>query len=299
MADGRNTGTTQKSAAFAAGLRPTQNQLGEAYPLVLAGGKGWLMDDFQHTVNRLGLEQDVILLGYVDDQVLQWLYQNCFAFVYPSLFEGFGLPVLEAMSLGSVVIASNVTSIPEIVGEAGLLIDPTQEEDISGAMLKLATDDASRKALKNQALLRASGFSWQDAAKQVIETYQAVIDKSSKPRRQKEASMPTTNVTRENKKQPMSAISSRKELSKVFLSELIKIQEYNPAERLDSAQAQLLDVLFAYRLLLGRYPEFDDLALYRTRASGLDPHALVMSFIKSAEFQVRLPRACLNSIRWS
>ena len=93
----------------------------------------------------------------------------------------------------------------------------------------------------------------------------------------------------------MSAISSRKELSKVFLSEF---QLFDPPA-FDSAQEPLLDVLFAYRLLLGRYPEFDDLALYRTRASGLDPHALVMSFIKSAEFQVRLPRACLNSIRWS
>ena len=67
-----NTGTTPR----------LKTQLGEAYPLVLAGGKGWLMDDFQHTVNRLGLEQDVILLGYVDDQVLQWLYQNCISFAF-------------------------------------------------------------------------------------------------------------------------------------------------------------------------------------------------------------------------
>src|SRR5215216_272052 len=97
-------------------------RVGKALPLVHAGGPGWLMNDFKRQICNLSLQKDVILLGYVDDTALQWLYQNCFAFVYPSYFEGFGLPVLEAMSLGAAVITSNITSIPEIIGQAGILV---------------------------------------------------------------------------------------------------------------------------------------------------------------------------------
>ncbi len=146
-------------------------RLGQTYPLVLAGGKGWLMDDFHQTVNRLGLENDVIFLGYVDDLVLQWLYQHCFALVYPSLFEGFGLPVLEAMCLGSAVITSNVTSLPEIVGEAGILINPRQEEEIYTAMLNLMEERSCRENLRQQALARARLFSWEYTARQVAAIY--------------------------------------------------------------------------------------------------------------------------------
>lgn len=146
--------------------------LGKTYPLVLAGGKGWLMDDFERTVDELGLRQDVILLGYVDDVTLQWLYQNCFAFVYPSLFEGFGLPVLEAMSVGAPVIVSKVTSLPEIVKEAGLLIDPLDEENLLATMLNLTLEQSRRNNLRQQAITRASRFSWENAAKQAMTIYQ-------------------------------------------------------------------------------------------------------------------------------
>ena len=132
------------------------------------------MDDFEQTVGEIGLQQDVVLLGYVDDQVLQWLYQNCFAFIYPSLFEGFGLPVLEAMSLGSAVIASNVTSLPEIVGEAGILINPLQEDEIYAAILDLIEIGANRDDLKRRALARAASFSWENTARQVAMLYQNV-----------------------------------------------------------------------------------------------------------------------------
>jgi glycosyltransferase involved in cell wall biosynthesis/SAM-dependent methyltransferase len=145
---------------------------GSTLPLVLAGGKGWLMDDFEQTMDRLGLRQDVILLGYVDNPVLHWLYQNCFAFVYPSLYEGFGLPVLEAMSLGAAVITSNVTSLPELVSDAGILIDPLREEEIYGAMLNLIEEGSSRDNLKRRALARASLFSWENTARQVIAQYE-------------------------------------------------------------------------------------------------------------------------------
>jgi glycosyltransferase involved in cell wall biosynthesis len=150
-------------------------RLGESFPIVLAGGKGWLMEDFDSFVDQLGLRKDIVILGYVDETDLQWLYQNCFAFLYPSLFEGFGLPVLEAMTLGAPVIASNTTSLPEIVGRAGLLVDPFAEDSIVEAMHRLATGQVNREVLREQGLARAREFSWHSAAERVREVYQHVV----------------------------------------------------------------------------------------------------------------------------
>ena len=149
--------------------------LGQSMPLVLVGGQGWLMDDLAQTLEDLGVQQDVIHLGYIDDTALQWLYQYCFAFVFPSLFEGFGLPVLEAMSLGAPVIASAVTSVPEITGAAGVLVDPQQEEAIYGAMLQLATDPQFCASLRHQARQQAAKFSWSATAQTVLNCYQEVL----------------------------------------------------------------------------------------------------------------------------
>lgn len=150
-------------------------ELGGAYPLVLAGGKGWLMGDFDQSIANLGLEADVIRPGYVDDQQLAWLYRNCYAFIYPSLFEGFGLPVLEAMSLGAAVIASNTTSLPEVVGEAGLLVDPYDQEAIFSAMHALANHPGERDHLSALALDRAKEYSWQGTAKRVLKVYKNLL----------------------------------------------------------------------------------------------------------------------------
>lgn len=150
---------------------------GKTMPLVHAGGPGWLMDDFKNQIRILNLQDDVILLGYVDDIVLQWLYQNCFAFLYPSFFEGFGLPVLEAMSLGAAVITSNTTSIPEIVGDAGILIDPHKDEEIANAMDELAEDQNHLTALRRTAVQRATLFSWECAAQQTLSLYRSEVAK--------------------------------------------------------------------------------------------------------------------------
>jgi len=173
-------------------LEPRKNQRGllRAYarlkadarvnmPLVMAGSRGWLMDDIHRTIRELGLSRDVFLPGYVDDTQLQWLYQNCYASVYPSLFEGFGLPVLEAMSLGAPVISSNVTSIPEIVGDAGLLVDPRDEDAIFRAMLELRENRPLRERLKEQGLRRAGEFSWEKAARALLECYGACTRRQS------------------------------------------------------------------------------------------------------------------------
>jgi glycosyltransferase involved in cell wall biosynthesis len=146
-------------------------ETGSALPLVLAGGRGWLMNDFEKTLADLKAGADVILTGYVNDSELQWLYENCFAFVYPSLFEGFGFPVLEAMSMGAAVISSNTSSLPEIVGSAGVLVNPRDAEEIAAAMKRLTVEDGWRGALKGLAPQRARLFSWQSAARQVLELY--------------------------------------------------------------------------------------------------------------------------------
>ena len=149
-------------------------EVGKTYPLVFAGGKGWLLEHFENTIVELDLQDDIFLLGYVSDDQLAWLYQNCFAFIYPSLFEGFGLPALEAMSMGAAVISSNTTSLPEVVGDAGLLVDPYLETEIMKAMKLLQTNEAQQEQYKNMAYKRSKTFSWENTAKTVVNLYQKI-----------------------------------------------------------------------------------------------------------------------------
>jgi len=136
------------------------------YPLVLYGGPA---------VSGRN-EDDVLRLGYVDDTALQWLYQNCTAFCYPSLFEGFGLPVIEAMSLGAAIVTSNVTSIPEVIGDAGILIDPEDVASIYAGMCLLARDETAGQRLRSAALARSKRFSWTTAASAVLDVYRGVTN---------------------------------------------------------------------------------------------------------------------------
>lgn len=140
---------------------------GSSMPLVLAGGKGWLMDD-------LTVPSDVMLTGYVPDNELEWLYRNCFAFLYPSLFEGFGMPVLEALTLGAPVIVSDTSSLPEVVGGAGLLVDPLDARSITAAMGRLESGEVSRERLREAGYEQARRFSWERSASKLLEVYAAV-----------------------------------------------------------------------------------------------------------------------------
>jgi len=146
-----------------------------AMPLVLAGGQGWLMENFHWEICQFDLESDVILTGYAADDELQWLYANCFAFVFPSLFEGFGLPVLEAMTLGAPIICSNRTSLPEIAGEAAVLIDPLAAEDLAAAMHKLESGEIPRSLLQAAGREKARMFSWPCCAQRMLEIYEEVL----------------------------------------------------------------------------------------------------------------------------
>jgi glycosyltransferase involved in cell wall biosynthesis len=144
--------------------------------LVLAGGRGWLEEGLSEFVQELGMQERVRILGYVTDDVLCWLYENCFAFAYPSIFEGFGLPVLEALSLGAAVMTSNTTSLPEVAGEAACYADPTDEQSIFHAMSTLLDDKGYRNHLKSISKAQASRFSWELCASQVLDVYRNVLE---------------------------------------------------------------------------------------------------------------------------
>lgn len=143
-------------------------------PLVLAGAQGWLEDDIDQFIMNLGLTEYVCKLGYVDDPTLKWLYQNCWAFIYPSIYEGFGLPVLEAMNLGAAIITSNTTSLPEVGGDAVLYVNPIDEIDLTKAFGKMM-DEQFRNSLKVNGRKRAENFSWVKNATQVLQSYHDVI----------------------------------------------------------------------------------------------------------------------------
>ena len=144
-------------------------------PLVIAGGEGWLMEDFRESIRDLEEAGQLILAGFVADEELQWLYQNCFCFVFPSLYEGFGLPLLEAMALGAPAIAANVCSLPEIAGDAALLVDPSSAEEIASAMESVRADPQRRSRMAEQGLRRAQTYSWRSAAAGALEMYRRVL----------------------------------------------------------------------------------------------------------------------------
>lgn len=154
----------------------TARERGITEPLILAGGKGWGGSPEAELIERLGLEAHVGSVGFVsmEDQVL-W-YNAATLFAYPSLYEGFGFPVLEAMACGTPVVAGNRSSLPEVVGDAGLLVNPSDPDDLAEAMVKVLRDDQVRLDLARRGRERAHRFSWEAAARATVETYQRAFD---------------------------------------------------------------------------------------------------------------------------
>ncbi|MCT0224972.1 glycosyltransferase family 1 protein [Synechococcus sp. CS-1328] len=144
---------------------------GAAIPLVLAGGKGWLMEGFEKDLAASPWAADIHLLGYVRDRELVWLYRHCLVNLYPSHYEGFGLPVLEGMGQGAPVISSNSTSLPEIVADAGLLLAPDDRDGWVEAIESLVAEPRRREALAVAARQRAAGFSWEESTGQLLDLY--------------------------------------------------------------------------------------------------------------------------------
>jgi glycosyltransferase involved in cell wall biosynthesis len=144
-------------------------------PLIFAGGKGWLMDDFILKIRERELEQKVILTGYVSDEELVWLYQNCFGNLYPALYEGFGLPVLEGMQFGAPTACSNTTSLPEVIGEAGAQIDPIEEGLWAEFMLRLEKEPDYRQKLSRSGPIQAGKFTSVKSARDCHKFYEKVL----------------------------------------------------------------------------------------------------------------------------
>ena len=140
--------------------------------LVLVGKKAWLYDETLRAIAACGGAPEVNLTGYVPEGDLPALYTGALCFVYPSYFEGFGLPPLEAMRCGTPVITSDRTSLPEVVGDAGLLVDPFDEAALAHALATLINDADLRARLRTRGLARAASFDWHETARRTLEVYQ-------------------------------------------------------------------------------------------------------------------------------
>ena len=147
--------------------------------LVICGGYGWNAHKVYTTYNDLGLEDDVIFAGRVDEEDKAAIYSGAKVFVFPSIFEGFGLPPLEAMACGTPVVTSNSSSLPEVVGDAGKLVDHQNDDEIAEAILKLVKDDDMNAEFSARGIKRAKKFTWKNAADQFIELYKQIVDSRS------------------------------------------------------------------------------------------------------------------------
>ena len=142
--------------------------------LVLAGGKGWLYDDiFEHHAES-PLRDDILLPGFVSDDVLPAIYSAAEVLAFPSLYEGFGLPILEAMACGTPVVASRASCLPEVADGAALMVDPNSVEGLASALENVLLDGDLRADLVDQGLARAAEYTWTRAARQLLEVYRMV-----------------------------------------------------------------------------------------------------------------------------
>ncbi|MDP5029820.1 glycosyltransferase family 1 protein [Paraglaciecola sp.] len=144
------------------------------HKLMIAGALRWGNDEISSEIDKLQLNDDVQFLGRVSDELLNKLYKNCSAFVYPSIYEGFGLPVIEAMSQGAPVITSIGSSLEEVAGDAAELIDPYSEEDIARGLEKVLLDTTYADNLRQKGIQRAKEFTWEKTAKGILDVLESV-----------------------------------------------------------------------------------------------------------------------------
>jgi glycosyltransferase involved in cell wall biosynthesis len=143
--------------------------------LVLVGKCAWLYDETLRALDETGVKEAVVLTGYVPDADLPALYSGALCFVYPSYFEGFGLPPLEAMKCGAPVIVGNRTSLPEVVGDAALTVDPYDVEAIANAIKQVMDDPSLRQELSSKGQKRAGEFDWRETARRTLAVYEEVV----------------------------------------------------------------------------------------------------------------------------
>lgn len=150
-----------------------------AEKLVIVGRKGWLYDRLFERIAELGLKSEVIFTGFVPDEELPFIYDGARVFAYLSLFEGFGLPPLEAMACGVPVVTSNTTSLPEVVGDAGITVPPTDIERVAAALEQVLTDPLLASRMREAGIARARLFSWEAAARDTLAIYMQIAGKYS------------------------------------------------------------------------------------------------------------------------
>lgn len=180
-------GISRKFILFVSTIEPRKNvptllmaykQLLDSYhaevDLVLAGEKGWLFGEVFALVDKLGLGERVRFLGRVSPEDLLGLYNAAQLLVHPAFYEGFGLPPLEAMACGTPVVASNTSSLPEVVGDAALLVEPTDVDGMTVALWRVLSDGALRQQMSDKGLKRASMFSWRRAAIETMVIYRSL-----------------------------------------------------------------------------------------------------------------------------
>lgn len=185
------------------------------YKLVIVGKKGWKYEELYREVHKYQLENEVIFTGYMSDDDLRHVYNAAEVFVFPSLYEGFGIPPLEAMATGCPVIASNAASLPEVVGDAGLLIEPKNSVKIADAIISVIEDPQLRNMLIERGFHRSRKFTWEDSAQVVLRTIAEYsesipLQSSTQPDHQtvSEASLPTEKES--NAPAPVQAEPSKK-----------------------------------------------------------------------------------------
>lgn len=139
--------------------------------LVMAGGKGWLYQESLDLVGQLGLTEETLLFGPAAPEELLWLYNRAELLVLPSVYEGFGLPVVEAMACGTPVVVSRTSSLPEVAGDAGLLVDPADSEALAEAICRVLDDQALREKMRQAGLQQAGRFSWESTARETLDVY--------------------------------------------------------------------------------------------------------------------------------
>lgn len=152
-----------------------KKQVNNNYKLAVVGGQAWKYSSIFDEIRQLNIEESIVFTGYVPDEDLPLLYSGATAFIYPSLYEGFGFPVLEAMACGVPTITSNVSSLLEVGGNAVLFIDPHNEESITNAIKRLLEDQVLRQSLIQAGAEQVQKFSFQRMAKEALQVYEKVM----------------------------------------------------------------------------------------------------------------------------
>lgn len=153
-----------------------KKRTGISHQLVIAGGKGWQNEKIFDEAAKIHCKHDVIFTGYVSAEEKNTLYENASAFVFPSLYEGFGIPPLEAMTWGCPVVCAEAASLPEVVGNAACMVDPQSFESIADGMEKVLNDDEYRIALIHNGYLRAKFFTWENSASQFTNVCKEILE---------------------------------------------------------------------------------------------------------------------------